>query len=155
MAILTAGLRSSLTDEWSTPQDVFDALDREFHFNCDVCASLENAKCAHYYDLTRDGLTHAWHGVCWMNPPYGRRIGRWVAKAREEAEIGRASVVCLLPARTDTRWFHENVLGKAEIRFIKGRLKFSGSKNSAPFPSLIAVYRRRMGEGMGDGRTDP
>lgn len=125
---------------WETPQDFFDKMNDEFGFTLDVCADAANAKCERYYDEATDGLAQRREGVCWMNPPYGRQIGKWVKKAHDEALLG-ATVVCLLPARTDTKWFHEYILGKAEIRFIRGRLKFGGSKNSAPFPSMVAVYR--------------
>ena len=133
---------SSKTDEWETPQDLFDELNREFGFALDVCALPENAKCDLFFTPKTDGLSQSWKGhMCWMNPPYGREIGKWVKKAYEESQRG-ATVVCLLPARTDTRWFHEYCT-KGEIRFIKGRLKFSGCKNSAPFPSMIVIFRRR------------
>jgi len=134
---------SSKTPEWSTPQDLFDELDREFGFKLDPCANLENHKCENFYTVDNDGLSHDWHlfGPVFMNPPYGRVIGKWVKKAYESSLNG-ATVVCLLPARTDTRWFHDYIYGKAEIRFIRGRLKFGGSKNSAPFPSMIAIFRK-------------
>lgn len=131
---------SSKTDMWATPQDFWDALDHEFHFSCDVCATAENAKCATFYSPEQDGLKQEWQGVCWCNPPYGSTIGNWVRKAYESSLHG-ATVVMLLPARTDTKWFHDFIHGKAEIRFVRGRLKFGGSKNSAPFPSMIAVFR--------------
>lgn len=137
---------SSKTDMWATPQDFWDALDREFHFSCDVCATDENAKCATFYPPEQDGLKQEWRGVCWCNPPYGRTIGSWVRKAYESSLHG-ATVVMLLPARTDTKWFHDFIYGKAEIRFIRGRLKFGGSKNSAPFPSMVVIFRRKSDEG--------
>ena len=119
---------SSKTDLWETPQELFDELNHEFHFTLDVCALPENAKCSVYYTPQQDGLSKPWNGVIWCNPPYGKGVGEWVRKALF-ASIGGATVVMLLPARTDTRWFHEYIYGKAEIRFIKGRLKFGGSKN--------------------------
>ena len=131
---------SSKTDLWETPQEFFDELNDEFGFDLDVCALQGNAKCAKYYTPEQDGLEQPWPGVCWCNPPYGRDVWRWVKKAGEESAAG-STVVMLLPARTDTGWFHDYVLGKAEIRFIRGRLKFGGSKNSAPFPSMVLVYR--------------
>lgn len=131
---------SSKTDLWETPQELFDELNHEFHFTLDVCALPENAKCSRYYTPEQDGLSQPWEGVCWCNPPYGREIGAWVRKALFSSARG-ATVVMLLPARTDTRWFHEYIWNKAEIRFIKGRLKFGGSKNSAPFPSMLVVFR--------------
>lgn len=133
----TETLFSSKTDLWETPQDFFDKLNDEFHFDLDVCALPENAKCDRYYTPDQDGLKQEWSGVCWRNPPYGRGIWRWIKKASES----KGTVVCLVPARTDTKWFHEYILGKAEIRFIKGRLTFQGGQNHAPFPSMIAVFR--------------
>ena len=137
----TRGLFSSATDMWETPQNFFDELNKEFRFTCDVCAIEENAKCAKFYTPEQDGLKQTWGGVCWMNPPYGREIGKWVKKASES----NATVVCLLPARTDTRWFHDYIYGKAEIRFVRGRLKFGNSKNTAPFPSMVVVFRGTKG----------
>lgn len=129
---------SSKTDLWSTPQDFFNELDKEFHFETDVCAIPENAKCEKFYTPEMDGLAQNWTGVCWCNPPYGREVGKWVEKASK----ANATVVMLLPARTDTRWFHNWIYGKAEIRFIKRRLKFGGQKNAAPFPSMVVVFRK-------------
>ena len=126
--------------EWSTPQELFDQLDAEFHFDIDVCATDENAKCQNYYTVKDNGLLKPWVGTVWCNPPYGRAISLWIKKACLEAASG-STVVMLLPARTDTRWFHDYVYGHAEIRFIRGRLKFGGSKNAAPFPSMIGVFK--------------
>jgi site-specific DNA-methyltransferase (adenine-specific) len=127
------------SSEWETPQDLFARLDAEFHFTLDPCATAENAKCARYFTREMDGLAQSWDGeVVFMNPPYGRGMGVWIKKASE----AMATVACLLPARTDVRWFHDYVYGKAEIRFLRGRLKFGGAKNSAPFPSMIVVFKR-------------
>ena len=137
---------SSKTPEWETPQEFFNELDKEFGFDLDVCATFENKKCKNWLGygpgkIFCDGLKHNWKdAVCWMNPPYGREIGKWVKKAYEESQSGAKVVVCLLPSRTDTRWFHDYIQGKAEIRFIRGRLKFGGSQNAAPFPSMVVVY---------------
>jgi phage N-6-adenine-methyltransferase len=125
---------------WSTPQEFFDELDVKYKFTLDVCALSENAKCEAFFTPEIDGLQQEWTGTCWMNPPYGREISKWVRKAHFEANTGRCKVVALLPARTDTKWFHELILGKYEIEFIKGRLRFSDSKNSAPFPSMLVVF---------------
>ena len=130
---------SSASDLWETPQDLFDSLDAQYHFTLDVCALPENAKCARYFTPEIDGLKQPWNGVCWCNPPYGRQIGKWVKKAVEAARNG-ATVVMLLPARTDTQWFHDYIYGKAEIRFLRGRLRFGNAKNSAPFPSMIVCF---------------
>jgi phage N-6-adenine-methyltransferase len=138
--IRNSALFSSDTDEWETPQELFDALDAEFGFKVDVCATAENAKTPHFFTRADDGLNQDWvaAGVCWMNPPYGKNIGRWVEKARMSAESG-ATVVCLLPARTDTAWWWDHCLA-GEIRFLRGRLRFSGSDAGAPFPSAVVVF---------------
>ena len=122
----------------------FDRLDAEFGFDLDVCASPENAKCTIYFTKEDDGLSRDWTGVVWMNPPYGREIGRWLKKANESAKDNGATVVCLVPARTDTNWWHEYVI-QHEVRFVRGRLKFGDAKNSAPFPSAVVVIRPRCG----------
>lgn len=130
------------SDEWETPQSVFDDLDKEFHFDLDPCATDENHKCSNYFTLADDGLQKSWGGYCvFCNPPYSK-IRYWIKKAYEEAQKDDTTVVMLIPAKTDTRYFHEYIYHKAEIRFIKGRLKFGNSKNSAPFPSMIVVYRK-------------
>lgn len=134
---------SSKTDRWETPQDFFEKLNQEFGFEIDVCALPENAKCSRYFSPMDDGLKQDWTGVCWCNPPYGRAIGKWVEKAYASAVKG-ATVVMLLPARTDTRWFHDWIYGKAEIRFVRGRLKFGGAEYGAPFPSMVVVFRSPM-----------
>lgn len=130
---------SSATDLWSTPQKLFDELDNEFHFTLDVCALPENAKCEQFYGPADNGLLQTWIGTCWMNPPYGRAIGKWVAKAHQEAREG-VTVVALLPARTDTQWWHEYVCKASEIRYLRGRLRFGNATNSAPFPSAVVVF---------------
>jgi site-specific DNA-methyltransferase (adenine-specific) len=143
MAISQA-LYSSRTDEWPTPQSFFDVLDAEFHFTLDACATRRNAKCARYYTAAQDGLRQDWgtHRV-FCNPPYGREMRAWARKCFEASQAG-ALVVLLAHARTDTRWFHGWVYGKAELRFIKGRLRFGDGAQSAPFPSLVAIYRPRL-----------
>jgi len=130
---------SSKTIYWETPQAFFDKLNEEFGFDIDVCATPENAKCARFYTEEMDGLSQDWKGACWMNPPYGRAIQHWVKKAYESGLAG-ATVVCLLPARTDTRWFHDFCV-KGEIRFVKGRLKFGGVKDNAPFPNMVVIFK--------------
>lgn len=138
----TKVLYSSKEEKWATPQDFFDKLNEEFHFTLDAAASSDNAKCANYFTEEQDGLAQSWGGhTVWCNPPYCRKTGLWVKKAYEEHQRTGCTVVMLLPSRTDVRWFHDYILGKAEIRFIKGRLKFGGSKNSAPFPSIVVIYR--------------
>lgn len=129
--------------EWGTPRALFDKWDSQYHFTLDVCASEENAKCSRFYTRADDGLKHDWTGeVCWMNPPYGRELKRWVAKACDQAQNCGATVVCLLPARTDTAWWHDYVLPYGEIHFIRGRLTFAGAPSSAPFPSVVVVFKR-------------
>ena len=133
---------SSKTDMWATPQDFFDKLNEEFNFTVDVCAIPENAKCDKFFTPEINGLKQEWTGVCWCNPPYGREIGKWVEKSYIASTWG-ATVVMLLPARTDTKWFHEYIYNKAEIRFIKGRLKFGNSKTAAPFPSMVVIFNSK------------
>jgi phage N-6-adenine-methyltransferase len=138
MADIAACLTSK-TDVWETPQALFDRLNTEFGFDLDVCALPQNAKCHRYYSPEVDGLKQEWSGVCWMNPPYGRTIKEWIRKAYEASRQG-ATVVCLVPARTDAGWWHD-YCAKGEIRFIRGRLKFGGAKFNAPFPSAVVVFR--------------
>jgi phage N-6-adenine-methyltransferase len=131
---------SSVTDKWATPPDLFAALDRIFHFKIDVCASSDNAKCERYFTEADDGLSQEWTGACWMNPPYGRDIIKWMRKAWESSERG-ATVVCLVPARTDTKWWqHYATLG--HFAFLRSRLRFGDAKASASFPSAIVVFSK-------------
>ena len=132
---------SSNTDLWATPVDFFNKYNEKFNFELDVCATHENAKCAKYFTIEDDGLSNEWVGICWMNPPYGREIIKWMEKAYKSSLNG-ATVVCLVPARTDTKWWHEYAI-KGEVEFIRGRLKFGGSKNSAPFPSAVVIFRSK------------
>ena len=136
--MINSGLMSSNSDCWETPQELFDELNQKYNFDVDVCALPENAKCTNYFTPEIDGLKQEWIGTCWMNPPYGREIGKWMKKAYESSLNG-AKVVCLVPARTDTAWWHDYAVN-GEIEFIRGRLKFGDSKNSAPFPSAIVVF---------------
>lgn len=132
---------SSKTDLWATPQDFFNRLNEEFAFTLDPCSDGTNNKCDLYFTKEDDGLAQDWtHQTVFMNPPYGRVIGDWIRKAYEESERG-ATVVCLIPARTDTRYWHEYVMKAEEIRLVKGRLKFGDGKNSAPFPSAVVIFR--------------
>lgn len=134
---------SSNTGVWETPIDFFKDLDDEFHFTLDACALLENHKVSNFYDPEMDGLKQPWIGRVWCNPPYGRGIDKWVEKAYYHSKVGDAIVVLLVPARTDTKWFHRYIYNNphAEIRFIQGRLKFGNSNNSAPFPSMVVIFR--------------
>ncbi len=140
------GLFSSTTDEWATPQGFFDELNEEFRFTLDPAASKNNHKCETFFTKEQNGLNRPWGGyTVFCNPPYGREIGKWVQKAWEEHKTNGITVVMLLPARTDTRWFHEFIYGKAEIRFVCGRLKFGNATNSAPFPSMVVIFRKKRG----------
>ena len=132
--MITKGLFSSASQHWTTPKELYDSLDAEFNFNDDPYPLSENGI---------DGLLREWGTRTFCNPPYGRNIGKWINKGYNESQQGKL-VVMLIPSRTDTKWFHEYVL-KGEIRFIKGRLKFGDSKNSAPFPSAIVVFDGRLG----------
>lgn len=132
---------TSATDDWSTPPDLFAELHAEFDFTLDVCASAANARVPNYFNAERDGLAQDWTGVCWMNPPYGDAIAAWIAKAHQESESTASVVVCLVPARTDTAWWWDHCR-HAEIRFLRGRLKFGDGTNSAPFPSAVVVFGR-------------
>lgn len=136
---------SSKKQDWETPQDFFDKLDKEFNFDLDVCATQKNAKCEPFISPEDNSLSCDWSAngsVCWMNPPYGRDLGDWIKKAFEEAQKG-CTVVALIPSRTDTKYFHKYIYLKptVEIRFIPGRIKFVGADNSAPFPSMIVIFR--------------
>lgn len=141
-------LLSSEKMDWRTPKDFFRKLDQEFHFVLDVAATPENAKCRRYFTPEDDGLSQSWNidGAAFCNPPYGREIGKWVKKAYEEFVCGGATIVMLIPARTDTSYFHDYIYGKAEIRFLRGRLKFEDENgaaiNPAPFPSMVVIYRK-------------
>ena len=140
----TKALFSSQRSDWETPQDLFERLDEEFHFTLDPAASEGCHKCSRFFTEEQDGLLQPWTGErVFCNPPYGRKIGDWAKKACEEAQNPDTIVVMLLPARTDTRWFHRYIYGKAEIRFLKGRLKFGKAKNSAPFPSMVVIWERK------------
>lgn len=130
---------SNKTNLLETPQEFFDIYDDIFSFTLDVCATLKNAKCDKFYTIKDNGLSKRWIGSCWMNPPYGREIIKWMKKAYKSS-LNDATVVCLIPARTDTLWWHEYAM-KGEIEFIRGRLKFGGHKNYAPFPSVIVVFK--------------
>jgi phage N-6-adenine-methyltransferase len=137
---------SGVTCEWATPQKLFDLFNEEFHFSMDVCATKGNAKCPVYYDKADDALREdqKWAPYrCWMNPPYGPDLKRWMEKAFREAQKG-GLVVCLVPARTDTIWWHTYALQAKEIRFLKGRIRFGEGKGKATFPSCLVIF---------DGRT--
>ena len=130
-------------DDWETPRHIFDYFNRIYKFDLDVCANADNAKCKRYFDDSENGLKQIWYGDCWMNPPYSN-CAEWIKKAYEESRSDiLCRVVCLIPARTDTRYWHEYVT-HGSVFFIKGRLKFSNSKNSAPFPSCVVIFDKRV-----------
>lgn len=127
--------------EWATPQELFDRLNEEFHFTLDPCSTDENAKCRKHYTKEQDGLLQDWTGeTVYCNPPYGREMVKWIRKCYEHF-VGGGTAVMLIPARTDTKAFHEYIYEKAEIRFLRGRLHFNESKNNAPFPSMVVIYK--------------
>ena len=131
---------SSKTVEWATPQAFFNILNEEFHFTLDPCSTHENAKCKKHFTLAENGLEQDWSGeTVFCNPPYGRELPKWIAKCAMEAKKGTL-IVMLIPARTDTRAFHDYIYKNAELRFIKGRLKFNDGKQGAPFPSMLAIF---------------
>ena len=139
--MITKGLMSSNTPEWATPQKFYDELNKEFNFTLDPCATESNHKCNKYYTIKEDGLQQDWGGeTVYCNCPYGKEISKWIEKAYNENKKG-TTVVMLLPARTDTRWFHNWIYNQHEIRFIKGRLKFNDGKTTAPFPSMVVIMR--------------
>jgi site-specific DNA-methyltransferase (adenine-specific) len=146
---------SSISNEWETPKNLFDTLNKEFNFTLDPCCTKENKLCKKYYTIKTDGLSKDWSGeTVFINPPYGREIGKWVKKCYEESLKGTICVM-LIPSRTDTKWFHTYIYNKAEIRFLKGRLKFINrllpswridgnfKMQSAPFPSMVVVFNSR------------
>jgi phage N-6-adenine-methyltransferase len=139
---INGGMMSSLRSDWETPPEIFGPLDAEFHFDLDVCATAATAKCARYFTPEDSALDRAWTGTCWMNPPYGRQIGRWVRKAYNSSLVYCSTVVCLLPARTDTAWWHDYCM-KGEIRFLRGRIHFwqdGQPSHPAPFPSAVVIF---------------
>lgn len=135
-------LFSSKSNEWATPQDLYNKLNNRYNFTLDPCSSLENHKCDKFYTIKENGLIQDWSNeVVFCNPPYGREIYDWVKKCYNE-HLNGTKIVLLIPSRTDTRYFHEFLYKKPNIKleFIKGRLKFGDSNNSAPFPSLLAYF---------------
>jgi len=132
---------SSEKDDWETPQDFYDELDKVYKFTLDPCASYVTTKCEDFYTEAENGLEQSWEGhSVFMNPPYGREIKNWIQKAYEESCKANTKVVCLIPARTDTKYWHEYCMRADRIYFVKGRLKFSGAKNACPFPSAVVVF---------------
>ena len=158
---MNKALLSSKKMDYCTPQDFFNKLNDEFHFILDAAATDKSAKCKNYFTPKNDGLNQSWvvngGGAVFCNPPYGKNIGKWVKKAYEESQKG-LTIVLLIPVRTDTKYFHDFIYGKAQIRFVKGRLKFTdedgnpcrdkkGKPAAAPFPSMIVIYNGSEGCG--------
>ena len=133
---------SSKSSDWETPQDFYEKLNEEFGpFTLDPCATEETAKCENYFTMHTDGLFRSWaKQTVFMNPPYGRHISNWIKKAYQEAQNPGTKVVCLIPARTDTKYWHDYCMRAKEIHFVKGRLKFGDSTNCAPFPSAVIIF---------------
>lgn len=137
--MINSSMFTNNTSEWATPQAFFDELNKEFSFTLDPCATVENTKCARYFTKEVNGLAQSWHDeIVFCNPPYGRELAKWVQKAHEESAKG-ATVVMLIPARTDTAYFHDYIYQQHEIRFVRGRLHFNESKAGAPFPSMVVI----------------
>ena len=136
---------SSNDDSWETPPSLFNILDMEFNFTLDPCCTKQTAKCKKFFTKEEDGLIQDWSkDIVFVNPPYGREIGKWVEKSYNEAKKG-AKVVMLIPSRTDTKWFHDFIYNKAEIRFLKGRIRFLQNKkelNAAPFPTMLIIFNK-------------
>ena len=147
---MNAALLSGKKMDWCTPIDFFNELNKEFNFVLDAAATDETAKCKDYFTPETDGLKQSWKrtdGAVFCNPPYGREIGKWVKKAYEESTKHDTTIVLLIPARTDTTYFHNYIYKRAEIRFIRGRLKFTDENgiagDTAPFPSMVVIYNGR------------
>ena len=142
--MINKGMMTSNSNEWATPKLFYEELNKEFNFTLDPCSTDENHKCEKYYTIKENGLIQDWgENIVFCNPPYGTAIKQWVKKCYEENKKNNITIVMLIPARTDTTYFHEYIYNKAEIRFIKGRLKFNDGKNPAPFPSMLVIYRKR------------
>ena len=147
-------LFSSVKSDWETPDFLFRALDDEFGFTVDVCATWENKKMSYFFSPQQDAFRRDWKGVAYMNPPYSRGIDRWLAKAIKSVVDNQATVVCLVPSRTDTNWWFDYAR-LAEVRFLKGRLQFEGGNSSAPFPSALLIYRPGLPQSTGYWQYEP
>lgn len=145
--MLNKSLYSKDKQTWETPDDLFEKLNKEFCFRIDLCANKNNKKCETYYSEENNALLQNWFGNCWMNPPYGKGIDKWIKKAYESSLINNAVIVCLLPVRSDTKWWHDYCM-KGEIRFLNKRLKFKNSGNMATFPSAIVIFGKNAKIGI-------
>jgi len=148
---------SSKSAEWETPQNLYDRLNYDYKFTLDPCSTRENAKCEKYFTMEEDGLSKSWEGEkVFMNPPYGSDIKKWIKKAYEEGQKPNTVVACLIPSRTDTKYWHQYCMRAWKMHFIKGRLKFEnkfnlGGTNSAPFPSVVVIFKNAHGCGGAHG----
>ena len=149
--MINGALFSSAKDDWETPQSLFDELNKRYHFQLDAAANAKNHKCDEWYGTDKDGLCMPWNSITWINPPYGRSVYYWVRKASKEVKYGNCPIaVMLLPARTDTKWYHEFIYHAERDRFypgihvsfLRGRLKFVGAQYPAPFPSMIVEFKK-------------
>lgn len=131
--------------DWETPPEIFEPLDREFHFGLDVCASTENRKCSKFYSIEENSLAQPWQGICWMNPPYGKNMQWWIQKAYDSAKSGQATVVCLIPVRSNNEWWSLCIQG--EIWFVRKKIKFVGADSDLMVPSAIVVFRPYLSNG--------
>lgn len=141
---MNKAMLSSNRMDWETPQEFFDKLNAQFHFALDAAANEHNAKCSRYFTPEQNGLSQSWDvgGAVWCNPPYGRSTGKWVKKAYQEAQKG-VTIVMLIPARTDTSYFHDWIYDKADVAFLRGRLQFELGgipQGRAPFPAMLVIY---------------
>lgn len=136
----------SASKDWETPPELFDILDKEFHFTIDIAADEQNAKVNIFYSKQQDALTKPWTGICWLNPPYGRDLKKWIKKAYVESRKTGTIIVMLIPSRTNTVWWHTYCMRASEIRFIKGRPKFVGAKDGLPQPLAIVVFKETNGK---------
>lgn len=141
LADLTKARFAAKSVEYETPQDLFDKMNSEFSFTCDVASTDTNAKCKQHFTKVDNGLAQPWSGVCWCNPPYGLEMPKWIRKARKEAEAGNATTVLLIPARTNTGWWHDECM-RGEIRFLRGRPRFNGGKHGLPFPLAFVIFKK-------------
>lgn len=144
-----SGKFDSAKQAWATPIDLFNRLNKEYNFDCDLAADSSNAKCKKYYDEANNGLIQKWTGSCWLNPPYGSKSSKlvdWVKKSFKESQDGSCQVVMLIPARTNTKWWHEYCMKAKEIRFICGRPKFGDATHGLPQPLALIVFGRHDGE---------
>lgn len=139
--MLNESLFSSDKDDWETPKYLYNKLNEEFNFTLDPCCTIHTKKCEKYFTIEDDGLIQPWFGTVFMNPPYGRGISKWMEKAKYECDNNNVTIVCLVPARTDTKWWHNYSMKSSEIRFLSKRLTFEGANNKATFPAALVIFK--------------